>query len=45
MMCVAENADYFECLHGFKEKKRMLKIQEEWARREALGETFDTDKP
>ena len=40
-MCVAENADYFECLHGFKEKQRKLQIHAERQRREKLGEKFD----
>ena len=40
-MCWQENEDYFECLHGFKEKARILAVREERARREALGEKFD----
>lgn len=40
-MCWAENEDYFECIHGFKEKKRMLEIIAERKRREKLGEKFE----
>lgn len=40
-MCWAENEDYFECVHGFKEKKRRLQVLEEKKRREALGTKFD----
>lgn len=43
-MCWAENEDYFECMHGFKEKKRMLQVLAEKQRREANGETFDINK-
>eukprot|EP00339_Tiarina_fusa_P008064 CAMPEP_0117034854 /NCGR_PEP_ID=MMETSP0472-20121206/24787_1 /TAXON_ID=693140 ORGANISM="Tiarina fusus, Strain LIS" /NCGR_SAMPLE_ID=MMETSP0472 /ASSEMBLY_ACC=CAM_ASM_000603 /LENGTH=78 /DNA_ID=CAMNT_0004744145 /DNA_START=96 /DNA_END=332 /DNA_ORIENTATION=- len=43
-MCVAENSDYFECLHGFKEKARRLQVLKEQKRREALGESFPLDK-
>ena len=41
-MCVPENGDYFECLHGWKEKERRLQVLKEQKRREALGETFPT---
>jgi mannose-6-phosphate isomerase class I len=40
-MCWNENEDYFECLHGFKEKQRIIQIQAEKKRREKLGEKFD----
>jgi len=40
-MCWGENEDYFECLHGFKEKKRKLQILAEKKRREDLGTKFD----
>ncbi|VEU39488.1 unnamed protein product [Pseudo-nitzschia multistriata] len=40
-MCWGENEDYFECIHGFKEKKRRLQVIEEKKRREALGTKFD----
>jgi hypothetical protein len=40
-MCWTENEDYFECLHGFKEKKRILAVRAERERREKLGEKFD----
>jgi len=40
-MCWAENEDYFECIHGFKEKQRKLQIIEERQRREKLGAKFD----
>jgi len=40
-MCWGENEDYFECLHGFKEKKRRLQVYEEKKRREDLGTKFD----
>jgi hypothetical protein len=40
-MCWGENEDYFECLHGFKEKKRRLQVVEEKKRREGLGTKFD----
>ena len=46
-MCWAENEDYFECIHGFKEKKRKLQIYAEKKRREELGTNFDinSDSP
>eukprot|EP00526_Cylindrotheca_closterium_P027934 CAMPEP_0113618036 /NCGR_PEP_ID=MMETSP0017_2-20120614/9117_1 /TAXON_ID=2856 /ORGANISM="Cylindrotheca closterium" /LENGTH=78 /DNA_ID=CAMNT_0000527507 /DNA_START=104 /DNA_END=340 /DNA_ORIENTATION=- /assembly_acc=CAM_ASM_000147 len=44
VMCWQENEDYFECLHGFKEKKRILQVAAERQRREKLGESFDIDK-
>jgi hypothetical protein len=40
-MCWAENEDYFECVHGFKEKARILQIAAERKRREKLGEKFE----
>lgn len=40
-MCWGENEDYFECLHGFKEKKRKLQVVAEKKRREDLGTKFD----
>ncbi|KAG7350608.1 hypothetical protein IV203_009968 [Nitzschia inconspicua] len=40
-MCWAENEDYFECMHGFKEKARILQVAAERKRREKLGEKFD----
>mmetsp|Transcript_702 Transcript_702/g.1619 ORF Transcript_702/g.1619 Transcript_702/m.1619 type:complete len:104 (-) Transcript_702:260-571(-) len=40
-MCWGENEDYFECVHGFKEKKRRLQVIEEKKRREALGTKFN----
>ena len=40
-MCWAENEDYFECIHGFKEKARILQVMAEKKRREKLGEKFD----
>jgi hypothetical protein len=40
-MCWGENEDYFECIHGFKEKKRRLQVVAEKARREGLGTKFD----
>ena len=43
-MCWQENEDYFECVHGFKEKKRILQVQAEKKRREAQGESFDIMK-
>jgi hypothetical protein len=43
-MCWQENEDYFECLHAFKEKKRILEIAAERQRREKLGESFAIDK-
>lgn len=43
-MCWQENEDYFECLHGFKEKKRIMQVAAERKRREKLGESFDIDK-
>ena len=39
-MCWTENEDYFECIHGFKEKARILQVAEERKRREKLGESF-----
>ena len=46
-MCWGENEDYFECIHGFKEKKRRLQVVEEKKRREGLGTKFDihSDSP
>jgi hypothetical protein len=43
-MCWQENEDYFECLHGFKEKKRILEVAAERQRREKIGESFAIDK-
>jgi hypothetical protein len=43
-MCWQENEDYFECVHGFKEKARRLKVLAEQRRREKLGENFDIPK-
>ena len=40
-MCWGENEDYFECIHGFKEKKRKLQVVAEKKRREDLGTKFD----
>eukprot|EP00429_Kryptoperidinium_foliaceum_P063766 CAMPEP_0176067688 /NCGR_PEP_ID=MMETSP0120_2-20121206/33788_1 /TAXON_ID=160619 /ORGANISM="Kryptoperidinium foliaceum, Strain CCMP 1326" /LENGTH=78 /DNA_ID=CAMNT_0017401309 /DNA_START=93 /DNA_END=329 /DNA_ORIENTATION=+ len=40
-MCWAENEDYFECIHGFKEKARILEVAAERKRREKLGESFE----
>lgn len=40
-MCSSENVDYFECLHGFKEKARILQVAAERQRREKLGESFE----
>mmetsp|Transcript_11867 Transcript_11867/g.28119 ORF Transcript_11867/g.28119 Transcript_11867/m.28119 type:complete len:105 (+) Transcript_11867:104-418(+) len=40
-MCWGENEDYFECIHGFKEKAHKLQVIEEKRRREALGTKFD----
>lgn len=40
-MCWAENEDYFECVHGFKEKARILQVMAEKKRREKLGEKFE----
>eukprot|EP00934_Nitzschia_sp_Nitz4_P008892 Nitzschia sp. Nitz4//scaffold3_size479765//140789//141113//NITZ4_000061-RA/size479765-augustus-gene-0.32-mRNA-1//-1//CDS//3329550641//8882//frame0 len=40
VMCWQENEDYFECVHGFKEKERIMKVQSERKRREELGEKF-----
>ena len=40
-MCWGENEDYFECIHGFKEKKHKLAVAAEKKRREGLGTTFD----
>ena len=40
-MCWGENEDYFECVHGFKEKKHRLQVVAEKKRREGLGTTFD----
>lgn len=40
-MCWGENEDYFECIHGFKEKKHKLAVATEKKRREGLGTTFD----
>eukprot|EP00428_Durinskia_dybowskii_P027263 CAMPEP_0170239062 /NCGR_PEP_ID=MMETSP0116_2-20130129/19288_1 /TAXON_ID=400756 /ORGANISM="Durinskia baltica, Strain CSIRO CS-38" /LENGTH=78 /DNA_ID=CAMNT_0010489879 /DNA_START=63 /DNA_END=299 /DNA_ORIENTATION=- len=39
-MCWAENEDYFECLHGFKEKARIRQVAAERQRREKAGESF-----
>ena len=43
-MCWQENEDYFECVHGFKEKKRILQVMAEKQRREAAGESFEITK-
>ena len=40
-MCWGENEDYFECIHGFKEKAHKLQVIEEKRRREGLGTKFD----
>lgn len=40
-MCWGENEDYFECIHGFKEKAHKLQVAEEKQRREGLGTKFD----
>jgi hypothetical protein len=40
-MCWAENEDYFECVHGFKEKARILQVAAERKRQEKLGKTFE----
>ena len=40
-MCWQENEDYFECLHGMKEKKRLATIAEARKMKESLGDTFD----
>ena len=40
-MCWGENEDYFECIHGFKEKAHKLQVIEEKTRREGLGTRFD----
>jgi hypothetical protein len=40
-MCWPENEDYFECLHGFKEKARQMEVVKERKRREKLGESFE----
>jgi hypothetical protein len=40
-MCWGENEDYFECIHGIKEKTRKLKVYAEKERREGLGTNFD----
>jgi hypothetical protein len=42
-MCWRENEDYFECIHGFKEKKKILQVRAEKQRRLAEGETFEND--
>ena len=40
-MCWGENEDYFECIHGFKEKAHKLQVIKEKRRREGLGTKFD----
>jgi len=40
-MCWGENEDYFECIHGFKEKQHKLTVAAEKKRRERLGTKFD----
>jgi hypothetical protein len=40
-MCWPENEDYFECIHGFKEKARQQSVVAERKRREKLGESFE----
>ena len=37
-MCWGENEDYFECIHGFKEKARILQIAAERKRQAKLKE-------
>ena len=40
-MCWGENEDYFECVHGFKEKAHKVAVAAEKKRREGLGTKFD----